>query len=321
MAGKILLIDDEPDVARQASDLLRGAGYEVVYVESAEQGLERVSQQPVDLIISDVVMPGLGGFGLFKEVRANEATKDIPVIIMTARGKMKDTFLSLGAEGMIAKPYEDADLLALVQKHLPGGTGAEAAGAQPAVSQKIQETKQTPETKEAPPVSSPAPAKEQSPEAPPAPDPASAQAADSDPLSAIPKGQAVLFAGAPSAALTAIPDLLQRKRVPSFFQRDVLKLPDIAVRLQPKCILLDVITEGAPSPEVVKRLRRRGELKAVPVVLFSHLDREKLSAAEKNQRQLEIQGAKANAIDSGADAYLGDFDEATFLTAMEPYIK
>jgi len=314
MAGKILIIDDEPDIAQQARDLLRQAGYEVEYVTSAEAGLERIQKEAPDLVISDVVMPGMGGFGFFKEIKANEATKDIPVIIMTARGKMKDTFMVMGADEVLAKPYEDADLLTLVRKYLPGDSDGEGAEAGPADT--VQAEEPTPETQDVQAPETTAEVQETVPE-----EKKETPAAQDDPFSSIPAGQAVLFSGVQSTALARISDLLNSKKVPSYFQRDVLEIADVAVKLSPKCVLLDVITEGLPAPEVVKRIRKRAELKALPIVLFSHLDKEKLTAAQKNQRQVEIQGAKAKAIEAGANAYLGDFDEGTFLSAIDQYIK
>jgi len=299
MAGKILIIDDEPEVAQQATDLLRKAGYDVDYVESAELGIERIAKDAPQLIISDVVMPGIGGFGFFKEIKANQATKDIPVIIMTARGKMKDTFLAMGANEMLAKPYEDDDLLGLVRKYFPDeSTAAEPMAQEETADTGVQQTSPEQEDQE------------------------------QDPQSALPDSATdasayggVLLSGVASSALERITALLSGKKIPVALARDALKVMDTALKLQPKCILLDVITDGIPAPEVVKRIRKCAELKEVSVVLFSHLDKVKLSATEQNLRQVEIQGAKAKAIEAGANAYLGDFDEGTFLSAVDEYIK
>jgi CheY-like chemotaxis protein len=110
---KILLIDDETDIRRIADLCLRLVGnYEVITAGSGEEGLYLSESEAPDLILLDVMMPGMDGTAVFEKLRANESTKNIPVIFMTARvqAREKQNYLSLGARGVIDKPFDPMTL-------------------------------------------------------------------------------------------------------------------------------------------------------------------------------------------------------------------
>ncbi len=116
MEHTILLVEDEKGLQEIIKLSLEGAGYKVVTASDGCMGLDVAMNSKIDLIISDVMMPIMDGFAFYKEIRAYRKTSNIPIIILTARDKMEDTFNVVGAEGFIAKPFEEAKLLEMVEK-------------------------------------------------------------------------------------------------------------------------------------------------------------------------------------------------------------
>ncbi len=119
-AATILIVDDNSDNLRLLSDMLATAGYEIRIARSGEQALERVQYAQPDLILLDVMMPGLDGFETCCRLKAQEATQAIPVIFTTALAEPADKIqgFNVGAVDYIAKPFFQEEVLARVQIHL-----------------------------------------------------------------------------------------------------------------------------------------------------------------------------------------------------------
>lgn len=117
--ARILWADDNADMRRYVTRLL-GASYEVIEVADGEAALAAIRSAPPDLVLSDVMMPGLDGFGLLKALRADERTRRIPVILLSARAGEESSFESLdaGADDYLIKPFSTRELLARVRAHL-----------------------------------------------------------------------------------------------------------------------------------------------------------------------------------------------------------
>jgi len=118
MSKKILVVDDEEELRDFISMRLEANGYEVVTAGNGIEGLKVVVDEKPDLIISDVLMPEMDGFAFYKILKEDEATKDIPVLILTARGKMEDTFRVLGVDDFLSKPFQADELLSKIQLQL-----------------------------------------------------------------------------------------------------------------------------------------------------------------------------------------------------------
>jgi two-component system, OmpR family, response regulator len=124
----ILYVDDEPDI-RQIVQLALGLteGLTVHTGESGEQALELARELRPDLLLLDVMMPGLDGPGTLKRMRADPAIKHIPVIFMTAKAMAREIalFRKMGAVGVIAKPFDPMQLssqvLSLWKDHMAEG--------------------------------------------------------------------------------------------------------------------------------------------------------------------------------------------------------
>ena len=119
VTGRILLADDNADMRTYIRRLL-GDNYEVEAVSNGVQALAGARQHPPDLILTDVMMPELDGFGLLKELRADDATRTIPVILLSARAgeDARVEGLEAGADDYIVKPFTSRELLARVGAHL-----------------------------------------------------------------------------------------------------------------------------------------------------------------------------------------------------------
>lgn len=113
----ILVIEDEEDIAELIRYNLEREGYRVVHAESGERGLEIVRRQRPDLVLLDLMLPGMDGLEVCKRVRADAAGAQTPIIMVTARGEEADvvTGLELGAEDYLTKPFSPRVLVARVR--------------------------------------------------------------------------------------------------------------------------------------------------------------------------------------------------------------
>lgn len=117
-ANKILIVDDSGEIASSLSDLLKEMGYEVFTAPGTMEGIIKAGEIRPDLIISDVLMPGGGGFALLAAVKSSPDTADIPVVFLSAVAEKKEIQkgLDAGAGAYIVKPYRSRDLLNVVRR-------------------------------------------------------------------------------------------------------------------------------------------------------------------------------------------------------------
>ncbi|MEW5822372.1 MAG: response regulator transcription factor RpaB [Cyanobacteriota bacterium] len=124
---KILVVDDEASIRRILETRLKMVGYEVATAADGEEALELFSKFNPDLIILDVMMPKLDGYGVTREIRR---TSDTPIIILTALGDVSEriTGLELGADDYVIKPFSPKELEARVKAVLRRTTSRETTG-------------------------------------------------------------------------------------------------------------------------------------------------------------------------------------------------
>ncbi len=120
MAKKIVLAEDEPQIARLIEFKLKKEGYEVTWKENGEEALKAIKEDKPDLILLDVMMPVMDGYEVLRRLKEDEDLKSIPVVMLTARAQEKDVVkgIDLGAEDYITKPFHPAELLARVKRIL-----------------------------------------------------------------------------------------------------------------------------------------------------------------------------------------------------------
>ena len=121
---RVLVVDDEPNILLSLEFLMQ-AGFEVTTAEDAEQAQALISQQVPDLILLDISLPGMSGFDLLEQLRADEATRSLPVVMLTAHGREveKEKGMALGASDYITKPFSTRELVSRVQALLESGNG------------------------------------------------------------------------------------------------------------------------------------------------------------------------------------------------------
>ncbi|CAN5822038.1 hybrid sensor histidine kinase/response regulator [soil metagenome] len=113
MKDRVLVVDDSPQNRMVAVGNLESVGYEVIALASGEEALTFLGSDRVDLIILDVLMPGMGGFELCKRIRTMPALNGVPVMFLTALGDREATqpALDAGADDLLPKPFQRAELL------------------------------------------------------------------------------------------------------------------------------------------------------------------------------------------------------------------
>lgn len=117
MNEKILIVDDDKDIVELISDILEEEGY-IIYKEYNGRGaLEKIEENKYDLIILDIMMPGMDGLEVLKKVRDKV---DNPILFLTAKSKSMDKVIGfeIGADDYITKPFDDYELIARVKAHI-----------------------------------------------------------------------------------------------------------------------------------------------------------------------------------------------------------
>lgn len=117
---KILVVDDEKDLVVILEARLEAAGYEVIAAFDGAQALEKVKEKKPDLILLDVMMPKMDGYQVCRLLKFDEKSKEIPVIMLTARGQPGDKKLGqqVGVDDYMVKPFENEELLRKIETWL-----------------------------------------------------------------------------------------------------------------------------------------------------------------------------------------------------------
>jgi len=117
---RILVIEDESEMRRNLATVLRLEKYQAITAENGRTGVELAKKEPPDLILCDVMMPELDGFGVLQALRQDARLALIPFIFLTAKGEKNDlrSGMNLGADDYLTKPIAKADLLSAIEARL-----------------------------------------------------------------------------------------------------------------------------------------------------------------------------------------------------------
>jgi len=118
---KILVVDDEPDVASLLTLMLKSQGYDVITARDGQEALEKARNQNPDLILLDVMLPKMDGYKVARMLKFDENFSHIPIILLTAKIQEKDrqTGLEMGANDYVTKPFDTGSLLSKIKEMLP----------------------------------------------------------------------------------------------------------------------------------------------------------------------------------------------------------
>jgi two-component system, OmpR family, alkaline phosphatase synthesis response regulator PhoP len=120
VTASILVADDEPNIVLSLEFLLKQAGFRVRTVADGEAALAAIAQEPPNLVLLDVMIPGRDGYAVCQEIRSNPAWRDVRIIMLTAKGGeiQREKGLSLGADEYVTKPFSTRELVDRIRRTL-----------------------------------------------------------------------------------------------------------------------------------------------------------------------------------------------------------
>jgi len=120
MGSKILIADDSPTVRHLIQKFLDGEGYEIFTTSDSANVVDLIDEINPDLVISDIMMPGMDGYTFLRHIRKEKTRESLPVIMMSTKNRetMEDLFVAYGIAGYLQKPFEKEQLVALIKKAL-----------------------------------------------------------------------------------------------------------------------------------------------------------------------------------------------------------
>ena len=120
MAVDVLIAEDEPSILESLDFILRRAGFSIASVTDGDAALAAVRRERPRMLVLDVMLPKRSGFDVLKQLRADETTRDLPIMVLTAKGQAQDRRIAeeLGASSFVTKPYANADVVGAVKRLL-----------------------------------------------------------------------------------------------------------------------------------------------------------------------------------------------------------
>jgi DNA-binding response OmpR family regulator len=120
MARSVLVVDDEPSILLALEFVMKNAGFAVRTARNGEEAIKALGEERPDLLLLDVMIPPPDGYDVCQRVRSTPALKDIPIIMLTARGRdvEREKGLAMGADDYVTKPFSTRDLMTKVRELL-----------------------------------------------------------------------------------------------------------------------------------------------------------------------------------------------------------
>ncbi len=118
MPKRILLVEDEPNIVVSLAFLFERAGFDVSTETNGQTALDKILADPPDVLILDVMLPGLDGLEVLRRIRSDANINTLPVLMLTAKGQREDrkNALDSGADMFISKPFSNTEVMTAVQK-------------------------------------------------------------------------------------------------------------------------------------------------------------------------------------------------------------
>lgn len=118
MAHKVLIVEDEEKLRMNVQVYLEMNDFNVVTAANGEEGISQLEAEKPDIVVTDVMMPGMDGFTMLKEIRAMSQYDAMPIIMLTAKESISDLYELEGANEFIPKPFEMEALISMINKCL-----------------------------------------------------------------------------------------------------------------------------------------------------------------------------------------------------------
>lgn len=115
-----LVIEDNPEIRENTTEILELAGYRVIAAENGFVGVKAAEEQQPDIILCDIMMPGMNGYEVIKKLRSNPATSSIPFLYVTASVEKSEVkaAMDMGANGYVRKPFDISELISAINECL-----------------------------------------------------------------------------------------------------------------------------------------------------------------------------------------------------------
>jgi two-component system OmpR family response regulator len=125
VAVDVLIAEDEPSILESLDFILRRAGWSIEAVTDGDAALSALRRSRPRVLVLDVMLPKRSGFEVLKQIRADEGLRELPVLILTAKGQAQDRRIAeeLGASSFVTKPYANADVVGEVRRLMGGAAG------------------------------------------------------------------------------------------------------------------------------------------------------------------------------------------------------
>ncbi len=314
MTNKILVVDDDPVSLKLVQSQLVAGGYDVVTTINAEEGLKIAKKELPALVITDFLMPEMDGFVFYKELKKDQATAAIPVVILTARGRTEDSFMVSGVDGFLSKPVDTQKLLSQVRQ-LTKFTPVP----------KIQEPKETPQP--APPA--PPQKVEEAPQKKHEEIKTAAVAPDS-------RKKVLLFGNQDSVTNGILQQLTDKNCQVVIIKEEARILPEY-LSLDPSIIFLQFNAEtqtpvdqivGSLNDQIKKRFKelsaknKQTEKPVIPsnIILFK-TEEEKGPGSSSEAGIADIESLIQRCQDNGAAKYIGLYSAASFVPKIKEFLS
>ena len=309
----ILVIDDVKEDREFVEAILDSQGYKVQVAADAASGLQAVKDQAPAVIVLDILMPEISGLDLFTVIRQNEATRRIPVFVVSARAKMADVFLSMGVDGFMPKPLAVDSFLAQISK---------LVGQSPAV---VATPVATPVVSSAKPVEK-APADQKKNVEPPK-DAAEAKTSSS--------GKKIVIFGSEENILQDMRQQLEKAKHAVSIVKEEEKIVPLVNDIKPDVVLLDMSAEIKVSLDklvytidILTPKAKKGSLdpKALSMrktaILLYKVDKGGIAVNTDLAGNLaDVEALVDRCMTSGAEKYIGLFSSFSFMSKVQEFLK
>ncbi len=280
---KILIVEDDKLTVTMLQSWLKNEGFNTFTASDGQEGLNLARQLKPDLIISDVIMPVMDGYAFYKELKKNSDTASIPLVVISARKKMEDSFIAMGAKKFISKPFQGNQLIEAVNEFIQ----------LPSLQKSKQDLMLT-ETTNRP------------------------LSVASTPTSLASKK--VLIIGTDPIIVDQLSNSLMDENCITEVVRTNDEIYSTAGQFRPDIIIIEVYMEGVSAYEFILELQKKAEFKKVPFFVYTYYPEDKFGLLFVLDRPLSTEMMITTQGSQDPVKYLGMFHKKNFGKLMAQYL-